>query len=460
MKPFLIALFMLCFLTLHFTGANAGELSTAIDVAIKKNYKVRVSEYEVIASEYDTKKTLSPFFPTLNASANTKWNDSDTLTKADNTTAKNSYNSNGYSLSLSQTIFDFSNIVAYQIGTLDHDINQLKHYKVINDIIINVVENYFSYLKYHSQYIATESELISSQARFKHVKRNHELGNVAKTDVYEAYAKKETNIQSLADIQKNLDVALLNLQSTTQIKMIPSVDVQIDQYYQEIDKQQQAELEQYMLVHNYDLIIAKENTKKAIKTAQKSRTGFYPTVSSSINYQFTDSNNDGTDSANTTYSLDLAIPISNGGSDYYTYQKNVRQIEKSNIEYEQTLDDTHVSFKELIYDINHNVYSIHALKSTIVSNYAVYRGSQRAYTIGTKTLTDLLGAESTLYNSIRDFQANQYDYIINVSKLKAMLGPVNLSEIEAISNVMIPVQKTFDLTILDKFKGELDNWKD
>ena len=460
MKPLLRILCSIPYLLLSMHTAEAGELSSAIDVAVKKNYQIRVSDYEMIASEYDTKKTLSPFFPSLNASANTKWNESDTKEHADNSTAANNYNSYGYSLSLSQTLFDYSLIHTYQIAVLDHDINLLRHYKVINDIIVNVVENYFSYLKYHSQYIATESEKISSEARFEHVKRNHQLGNVAKTDVYESYAKKEANIQKLADIQNSLDIALLELQSTTQTKMVPSVDVELQQTYVNISAQHQAVLRQRMLENNYDIIIAQHDIKKAKMTADKSRSSFYPTLSTSINYQFTESNNGtGTDTDSMTYSLDLAIPITNGGSDYLTYKKNAKQIEKSYLEYEQALDDKELEFKELVYDVNYNVYSIHSLKSSIISNYAVYRGSQRAYQIGTKTLTDLLGAETTLYNSIRDFQANQYDYIINITKLKALLGPVNLEEVEAISDQMVPAKKAFDIKVLDQFEGELNYWK-
>lgn len=448
--------FILFSFMLPTTFSQASELSTTIEQAIKKNYKVRVSEYEVISSEYDRKKGLSAFLPTINASATTSWNESDTLEKANYTSTKNSYNSNGYSVSLSQSVVDLSKIYNYQMGALDYEINLLKHHKIINDIIISVVEGYFSYLKYHSQYIATESELLSSETRFKHVQRGHELGNVAKTDVYEAYAKKEGNVQKLTDIEKNLEVALLKLQSTAQIKMVPSVDVKITENYENIALQEEQDLHDYMLTNNYDLIIAKYDTQKSIKTSKKSKSSFYPTVSASVNYEFTDSNNStGSDTENIVYSLDLTLPITNGGSDLYTYQRDANKIEQSNIQFEQTLDDTKVSFKELIYDINNNVNSMRTLKSMIISNYAVYKGSQRAYKIGTKTLTDLLGAESNLYNSIRDFQENQYNYIINVSKLKALLGPINLQEIEQLSSTMVPLQKSFDIKLLEQFKGVL-----
>lgn len=454
----LVALTLLVFSSLFYvTPAGASELSTVIQVALKNNYKIRNSEFEVASSEYDKKQKLAVFYPTIDFTANTKWNESqstphDTKIKGDKTGS----NTNGYGLSLKQNLIDFSLLHDYQSSHLDLELNELKHSKIINDIIVKVVEEYFSYLKFHSQYLATSAEFASSKSRFNHVKRNNELGNIAKTDVYEAYAQKQTNYRKLLDIKKNIEIALLKLKSTTQLAIKPSVDVQLDRTYPKITGSDKQKLRQQMVANNYDIVISRYDIKKIKKSLQKTQANFYPTLTTSVNYQFTDANGGapGTDSDNMTYSLDLAIPITNGGSDFYAYQKNKQQVEQKNINYEDALDTSEVDFEELYYKINHNVDSIDALRSMIISNYVVFKGTTRAYKIGTKTLTDLLSAESDLYDSIRDFQANQYDYIINITKFKALLGPINLAEIEKLSSTMFPIKNEFDISVLEKFKKE------
>lgn len=457
MKKIIFAITLLSFSCFILPAMAKSELSIVIDTAVKNNYKIRNSAFEITSSQYDTKRKLAVFYPNIKFTANSKWSESqstphDTKKKGD----KAGNNSNGYGLSLSQTLIDFSLLHDYQISNLELQANELKHFKIINDIIVKVVEEYFSYLKFHSQYLATQSELNSSESRYKHVKRNNELGNVAKTDVYEAFAQKEANYRRSLDIKKNMEIAARKLKSTTQLSITPSVDVQLNKSYQKITMAEQKEFKKLMFANNYDIIIARDDITKTKTSLQKTQSNFYPTLKTSINYQFTDANGKagapGSDSDSITYSLDLSIPITNGGSDFYAYQKSKSQVEQKSIYYESELDTKDVDFEELIYKVNHNIDSIKTLKSMIISNYIVYKGTVRAYKIGTKTLTDLLSAESDLYDSIRDFQANQYDYIINVTKFKALLGPVNLTEIETLSKSMQPIKSELDITVLETFE--------
>jgi outer membrane protein TolC len=446
----------LLILTLFSASSHSSELSVIIDTALKNNYQIRNSEFEVISSEYDYRKGMSDFFPKIDFKANTTWNEADTTAHTPNApTNQNSYNSNGYSVSLSQKLIDFTTFHNYEISSLELEINQVKHNKIINDVIVKVVEEYFSYLKYHAQYIATVAELKSATHRFNSVKRNNELGNIAKTDVYEAYASKQSTFSKLSDMQKNKRIALLKLQSSTQIKVKPSVDLPIGANFKGIEAQQKPKLKKEMFNRNYDIVIARYDDNKSHKSLRKSRSNFYPKLSTNVKYDFSDSNNgEGTDTDSMSYSLNLDIPITNGGSDYYTYQKNKNSVEQAQVKYEQTLNDSQLDFEELFYKINHNVLSLSTLRSMIISNYFVYKGNLRAYKIGSKQLTDLLSSESNLYDSIRDYQMNQYDYIINMAKFKALLGPINLNEIDELSQNMLPLKEKFDIKILDNLKQE------
>jgi outer membrane protein TolC len=442
------AFLILSLLTTWHPISHASELSALINEALENNYQIINSRYEVESSEFDQSISGAFFYPTINASANTTWNDSE----VDSTTPSNSeYNSYGYRVSVSQTILDMSKIRSYQESGIDLQINKLKHDKIVNDIIIQVVENYFSYLKYHSQKKATDAQFRSSEARLKQISRNNELGNLPKTDVYETQAQKESTYKKLADIRKRINLALVQLQSTTQAPIRPSFDVKLNNQYTEIDYYEKSMLEKNLIGSNYDIAIAKSNLDKSKRSLTQSRSDFYPTLSASANYEYTDSNFDSSKTDDATYALTLDIPIVNGGSDYYDYQKNKTKISQFSSQYDQAVNDNRVNFEELIYSINTNVESLAILKSIIKSNYLVYKGNQRAFKLGTKTLTDLLNSESDLYDNIREYHSNQYDYIINMTKLYALFGAVNLASLEDISNKMEPISDTFDITILERF---------
>jgi outer membrane protein TolC len=436
--------------------ANATELIQLIDNALTSNYKIRSSEHELISSEYDRKKGLSPFYPVVNIQANTTWSDSTTKHPGANIPyLENEYNSNGYSLSISQTLIDYSKMYAYDEIKLEGEINLVKHNKIINDIIVNVVENYFSYLKYQAQQKATKAELLSSSIRLKQIKRNNNLGNVSKTDVYETFAQKEGNKRKVENIKKDIAISLRKLNSTTQTNTKPKFDIKLNLHFKQITLKRQETLKKTLSHTNYDIIIAKQGISKADSILGKSRSDFLPTLSASADYNYTDSNHAIPSHKNDiSYGLKLTIPIMNGGSDVYEYKKNKNKMVQSQVNYEQTLDDAQVSFDELVIKVNNNVESIAILKSIVLSNYSVYEGTKKAYKIGTKTLTDLLKSESNLYNSIRDYYSNNYDYIINMTKLNALLGPIDLASIEKLSSSMVPLVYDFDIKVLDKFKQD------
>ncbi|MGB0937460.1 MAG: TolC family protein [Colwellia sp.] len=277
-------------LGLYTQSATSTELKQLIDNALASNYKIRSSEHELISSEYDRKKGLSPFYPVVNIQANTTWSDSTTKYPNTNTpNLENEYNSNGYSLSISQTLIDYSKMYAYDEIKLEGEINRIKHNKIINDIIVNVVENYFSYLKYQAQQKATKAELLSSSLRLKQVKRNNNLGNVSKTDVYEAFSQKEGNKRKVENIKKDIAISLRKLNSTTQTNTKPRFDIKLNLHYKKITLERQKTLKETLRNTNYDIIIAKQGMSKADTTLGKSRSGFLPTLSASADYNYSDS---------------------------------------------------------------------------------------------------------------------------------------------------------------------------
>ncbi len=54
-----------------------------------------------------------------------------------------------------------------------------------------------------------------------------------------------------------------------------------------------------------------------------------------------------------------------------------------------------------------------------------------------------------------NYHSNQYDYIINTTKLYSLFGAINLKAGEAISNSMVPINETFDAIALNNLPQEM-----
>jgi outer membrane protein TolC len=249
-------------------------------------------------------------------------------------------------------------------------------------------------------------------------------------------------------------LSLNQLQSTSQTQVVPSFDVALNNQYLPISDSEKAQLKGKLVEANFDIAIAKSLLDKSKRTLSKSRSDFYPTLQASANYEYEDSNRDNSKTDTTTYSLTVDLPIFEGGSDYYEYQKNKGRIQQFSAQYDQALNDAQFALDDTVLTINANIEAMSYLRAAVIANYRVYQGNKKAYRLGTKTLTDLLNSESDLFDSIREYYTNQYDYVINVTKLRALFGAIDLEELNRISDRMIPIEDTFDLSIIDSLSAE------
>ena len=89
-----------------------------------------------------------------------------------------------------------------------------------------------------------------------------------------------------------------------------------------------------------------------------------------------------------------------------------------------------------ILNINDFSQSVFTYETIIKANYSSYKGIKRAHSLGTRTITDLLSAESKLFNSIRDYESAKYDYVIESIKLDRLVGNLSPLSVEKIMLMM------------------------
>ena len=80
---------------------------------------------------------------------------------------------------------------------------------------------------------------------------------------------------------------------------------------------------------------------------------------------------------------------------------------------------------------------VKARKQTIVSTSSALDATQAGYEVGTRNIVDVLQAQRTLYNSIRDYANSRYDYVLNMLKLKRAAGTLTPQDIYDINKWMV-----------------------
>ncbi|MGI9945675.1 TolC family protein [Vibrio hyugaensis] len=423
-------------------SALATTLLEAVQLGLENNLSLRASDKGVEENEYNIGISRSKFLPSLNGAADTTWNENETLLTGTPDTSS-SYNSNSYSVSLSQSVFNLGDIFKYGTAKLDFNIEEIKHENKIQSTISDIASQYFEYLKNNAQIKATLVELKSSETRERQMRRNVELGNTAASELYEVIAQKEGIANRLRTLEKDRRVILNGLSIQIQYPITPSQDIYESVPLAEISESEQRAILEQALKLNNDLLVAKKTVERSRRGLKESGSNFLPTVSLSASYRHDDANNyDRTDptatgeSNSTSVGLNLAVPIFSGGSDYYGYQKSSTAIERTELLYQDSLFTTRNSVNTSVLNINDFSRSIGSYENIIRANYASYKGIQRAYQLGTRTITDLLAAESKLFSALRDYESARYDYIIETIKLEQIKGVLSIQSIESIMQLM------------------------
>lgn len=424
---------------------HAADLLSVVDAALAQNLSLSSAETGLDASQYEVDINRAKFLPTLGASANTRWNESKTRQEQGGDLA-NDYNDHGFNITLSQTLFDLGDWYSQRNANITLDIETLRTAQTRQRIILDTATTYFEYLKNSAQIRATQAEYDSSISRLTLINRNIELGNVAGTERYEVLAQKEQTANTLRTLKKEQRVILTELENIVQQAVVPDFDLQSSVQFSAISDQRQRSLNDILYQSGYDLLIAQQTVNQRRQTLKETGSTFVPSLKGSIGYTYNDTNEstatvypDNGITEEAVYTLTLDIPIVDGGRDYYRYQQNKVSITQSEIDLQNSKSRSQQQFDAFIYDINDFSASLQSLTVIIQANYASYIGIQKAHKLGTRTITDLLSAESKLFSSIRDYENARYDYIITLVQLNELIGNLNKNTIGKIAEQMSPI---------------------
>ncbi len=82
---------------------------------------------------------------------------------------------------------------------------------------------------------------------------------------------------------------------------------------------------------------------------------------------------------------------------------------------------------------------INAYKQAVVSAQSSLDAMEAGYSVGTRTIVDVLDATTTLYNAKQELANARYNYLINQLNIKSALGTLNEQDLLALNALSKPV---------------------
>lgn len=477
-KRCLIASFGVC-LSLAMSAVQADDLMQVYDQAVHNDPTFKQAQSTWWATKQALPIAVSAYLPQVEVT--------DVLERQ-YSKSRPAGTSDGYvtqnvmTVTATQAIFDFSvwtNIAEQSANVKSATATYLAS---IQTLMANTATAYFNVLAAYDKLrftIANKKavlrQLVTAEQKFK-------VGLIAITGVYDAQARYDSaNADEISD-RNNLYNQLENLRAITgqHYLSLMGINVQVplvtpapDNINTWVDT---AIHQNYTLQSdNYSAIAAhRAILNVALGNGTSSGAGGYmPTVDATAswsrtnNFNYTNpvpgTSNSWTNAADVGLSLDWD-PFSGGATYYSTKQARYQYLTALGVleaDHRNVINQTRQSFL----GIKSSISRIRADKQSIISARNALKATEAGYTVGTRTMVDVLNDLTQVYRNENQYMDDQYAYINSIISLKQQAGTLSVKDLQQLNswlkkNIKFPLPKSYygrntvaeDTPVMNKLK--------
>lgn len=367
--------------------------------------------------------------PSVNLGANTTWNE------VDLPTANRQYNSNGYSLSLSQPIYRKQNFAQYQQAKGQVSQAEAQFAVARQDLIIRVAQAYFDVLLAQDNVTLAGAQKAAIGEQLEMAKRNFEVGIATITDTHEAQARYDLTTSQEIAAQNDLEIKKRALQQI--ISKIPEhlavLNSKLPLVLPEPNDMTKwvAQAEQ----QSPQIAIQRAALEIADQEVERNRAGHYPTLDLVAGHSRNNNSSyllSGTVTSQ-TIGLQLNLPIYQGGSVSSKVREALANQEKARQDLELAHRQAALQTRQSFLGVTSGMAQVKALEQALVSSQSSLDSTRLGQEVGVRTNVDVLNAQQQLYTAKRDLSQARYNYILSQLKLKSAVGVLSDEDVEQVN---------------------------
>ena len=415
--------------------ADAANLVDIYNQAATHNATYQAAEASYQAAGYGVPIARAALLPSLVLAADTTWN-------RQGPAAPGHYNSNGYTLTLTQPLLAVGTWYTYSSAEASYKQSAVTYAQALQTLIMTVASNYFGVLEAQDQLRYAESNQQSLAEQLKQTDAQYKVGLKALTDVQSTQASYDSAVaQTIAD-ENALDNAKESLTAVIGMSAPPLNPLEQNFPLIKPNPASPDAWVSYGLENNLALqsaALQSEIDKLGIKVA--ATTGYLPTVSAVGTFAQTKSNDalPPPTGYSTTGSgaLSLSWNIFNGGSTAATVKQNQYTYQAGVASQEQTKRQTEAGVNEAYLNVLSDIGQIQANQQAVISNQASLKAMQAGYLVGTRTIVDVLTQQSNLFQSQQQYAESIYNYINDSLNLKLQAGTLAPADITAVNGWLV-----------------------
>lgn len=334
-------------------------------------------------------------------------------------------------VSLTQNLFDQSVFVGLKAAKTTREFYQLNAELTEEQVLEKVATSYYQVLVQRQQIATTDSNIHTSQKVRGVIQGQFENGLGKKIDV-DRLDVKLSNLQSQRQQQLNA-VAMYENQLKFFIGMPIGTPVIIPEAETKAIEVFAIDLPDTIATDNRINVLVLEKQQELLKQKRQSILAeYYPSLSFSGNYSYQGLSNNfpvfkgASSGANwfdvSTVGLNLKIPIFNGGGTKARTKQVDIEIGKLKEDMYATTQNLNLDYDNAKTQIKNSVIILNNQQKNIELAQKVMDNTQNNYQQGLATLTDLLDAQTALYDAQNTYSVSLLDYRVAEIKLTKAKG--------------------------------------
>jgi len=357
----------------------------------------------------------------------------------------------GYSVSLRQAIFDLPAWFGFKSGKEVTKEAEATFASNQQNLIVRVVEAYLLVLRAQDNLEASRAQERAFERQLEQTQQRFEVGLIAITDVYEAQAARDlSQVERIVD-ENNVSVALERLSVLTGQRHSNLDILKEDFKIRPPDPIDRAAWVDFALANNFQLKAAGYREEAARQTAKADKLEHAPKVSGGYDYSDFDTNGSRSVKPDTgivsppdsseeqhVWQISVNLPLYSGGAISANRRASAQEFNAAREERINLTRNTVTNTRSLHMTVVSDVSRIAARKQSIISSKSSLDATQAGYEVGTRNVVDVLNAQNTLFSAERDYANSRYDYITNLLRLKEQAGLLSPEDIIRLESNLEP----------------------
>jgi len=415
---------------------GASDLLNVYRLAQSNDPTLQAAKENQLAAIETLPQARAQFFPTIQATAAHTANDTATNNAAvipPNTNAKTHYNQSVYGLSLNQPVFYYQQWV--QLSKSSEQVKQANaaFAAAEQDLMVRTVQRYFGVLKSFDALKFATAQRKAFAKFLEQTEQRYKVGLIAITDAQiakaqydSAYAQEiaaENDLSNKKEILREITGEPIDsfsfLRATLSLKSPEPENIE--------------EWVNKAFEYNYSLQAQQFSVNASRLDIRLKQGGHLPSLN--INSSMTRQNDTPytPGNRNAQVGLQIAMPIFSGGSVRSATRQAVHLYEKAKRDWETAHRQTESSTRQAFRGVMTQISQVNALNQAIVSNKSALEATEAAFNVGTRTIVDVLNAQTNLIQAEKNYANARYDYIIQSIQLKQASGILNPEDIQHIN---------------------------